>query len=136
MTNSSPLTRSQIKANRQKWIERLCDSRARKAKTELAETPWRMCCLGHGCEALGINFVWHAQYEEELTHQAGLWGDIGKSQNGSKLGKWDEWALAIINDKTNATPQQIGAYLRTVIEGGEDTPFRPLTDYPEERAND
>lgn len=32
-------------------------------------------------------------------------------------------SLAELNDETDATPQQIGAYLETVINGGKDTPF-------------
>lgn len=40
-------------------------------------------------------------------------------------------SLTAINDDTRATPQQIGAYLMTVIEGGNGTPFKPLTDWAE-----
>jgi hypothetical protein len=37
--------------------------------------------------------------------------------------------LALINDKTNITPQMMGKYLESVIEGGPGTPFFALTDY-------
>lgn len=40
-------------------------------------------------------------------------------------------SLALINDTTDATPQQIGEYLQSVIEGGENTPFIALSEYPE-----
>lgn len=41
--------------------------------------------------------------------------------------------LALINDKTNITPQMMGKYLESVIEGGPETPFFALTDYKNDR---
>lgn len=39
-------------------------------------------------------------------------------------------SLAIAND-SGTSPQKIGEYLQSVIEGGYNTPFHPLTEYPE-----
>jgi hypothetical protein len=45
--------------------------------------------------------------------------------------KW-QCSLADLNDSTKATPQEIGEYLESVIEGGANTPWKELTDYPEQ----
>ena len=39
--------------------------------------------------------------------------------------------LSSLNDETEITPQEIGQYLRTVIQGGKKTPFKPLKEYSE-----
>ncbi|QIG65981.1 hypothetical protein phiOC_p339 [Ochrobactrum phage vB_OspM_OC] len=40
-------------------------------------------------------------------------------------------SLAEWNDHTNIRPHHIADYLESVIEGGDDTPWKALTDYPE-----
>ena len=40
-------------------------------------------------------------------------------------------SLSEVNDYTSLTPQQIGAYLESVIEGGDDTPWKNLSEYEE-----
>lgn len=113
------------------------------------------CCLGHGCYILGIPRVQHAEGIPRLQHAAvqegyysydgdnaeapqsfvdmvGLWSRSGRINGGQPFiinGKKCD-SLVRANDGLDATPQQIGQYLLSVIEGGDDTPFVPLSDYP------
>ena len=64
----------------------------------------------------------------------GLYNNVGLTQNSTTIelpGRGSFNTLADINDRTNATPQEIGAYLLSVIEGGPDTPFSPLSEFLE-----
>lgn len=91
----------------------------------------------------------------ELVEKLGLWANDGDlpsarvvydNEKGRVCSimddneKWDDVpsydSLADLNDSTDATPKQIAKYLKTVIAGGENTPFKPLTDYPERPAVD
>jgi hypothetical protein len=67
---------------------------------------------------------------KDFIELVGLWNLAGGSSNGDLI--LGESNLAVCNDHTPVTPQDIGHYLQSVIEGGEHTPFRPLSDYPEE----
>lgn len=140
------ITGEQVRANRIKWIERLEDPKSKKATKRLvARVGGGMCCLGHGCAALGYEFdhIGEAEgpgFKDEIYNAPReLIIDVGISSNNasridanSGLGPWKDCRnLAEVNDNTDATSQDIGAYLRTVIEGGPDTPFRPLSEYPE-----
>lgn len=125
------ITRQEVRANREKWIARLKDPLSRKAIGRLATKDGRCCCLGHGCDALGISYPSYETHSRELMEACGLYDECGETWTLRQIGKWEEFCLIDVNDGTDATPQEIGAYLETVIEGGESTPFRPLSDYPE-----
>ena len=47
---------------------------------------------------------------------------------------WKYPSLTAINDYSEATPQEIGRYIESAFEGGKNTPFKPLSDYPEQVA--
>lgn len=140
------LTREQVRANRQKWIDFLKNPMRRKAVGVLDNGFGQRCCLGHGCYALrlqrektGSVYAYGKWMEEcsapiEFIAAVGLFACNGKSDSGLGLGQWQEDMLVNVNDETDATPQQIGEYLQSVIEGGEDTPFRPLSEYKEGSA--
>jgi len=84
---------------------------------------------------------------DELIEAVGLWDNDGSVRSGPSFhikGKQFQ-SLAAANDAEtvydydeednvvmsdfNATPQQIGAYLESVIQGGDNTPFIPLSKY-------
>lgn len=44
-------------------------------------------------------------------------------------------SLAMVNDQFRVSPQRIGQYLLSVIEGGDTTPWRALSEYPETAVN-
>lgn len=153
------LTQSQIITNRQTWIALLLDPATKKAKEVLDRGGGARCCLGHGCFALGLagekilsgSYSDVIEYAGELSvaprafmRLVGLWFPTGERQQSSWPNKPlrglenlvrddrpDEGivSLASLNDKTNYTPQQIGDYLMSVIAGGPDTPFRPLSEF-------
>lgn len=68
---------------------------------------------------------------EEVVKLLGLWDSGGGTKEGCiEIDGESEDSLAELNDNTEITPKGIAKYLKTVTEGGTDTPFRPLTDYP------
>lgn len=141
------LTRGQVRANRQKWIDFLMKPARRKEIGTLDAGKGFRCCLGHGCYALDLPrqhvvdpdgneiFEYYGQSgvaPEGFVKRVGLYDQEGTTRYyGVWLGEWEVSSLIEVNDDTDATPQQIGEYLQSVIDGGEDTPFRPLSEYPE-----
>lgn len=142
-------TRSQILDARKKWAEFLMKAGRKKAINLLDTGDGNRCCLGHGAylfklpkvmDSLG-NFCYGDEIEmseapKELIDILGLWDQIGSTDSGEtikifKNEKYWYWNLAELNDNTPASPQRIGKYIMTVLEGGRDTPFRPLYEYPE-----
>lgn len=140
-------SRSEIKINRQKMIDQLKDPKSEKTEG-LLEDPNNnnaRCCLGHGCHALNIerfvdsNGICYGQENDsavappQLINKVGLFFNLGVFQSRKittfKSVKFD--SLVGANDGSNLTPQDIGEYLESVIEGGEDTPWKPLSEYPE-----
>lgn len=143
-------TRSQIRAAREKWAQFLMVPGRKKAVGALDKGDGHRCCLGHGCFLFNIkkSKLWNNTFAygangaegeapDELVEMLGLWDDLGgtfrleKDIDIFKDMTKNKDTLANINDDTSASPQRIGKYLMTVIEGGENTPFRPLTDYLE-----
>lgn len=139
-------TRQQVREFREKSVAFLQQPELKKAVDLLDKGNGERCCLGHMCVALEVE---SHQFSEgsrihygvlrdvatapvELVQMVGLNNYNGESIGGSMLGKWDRLALTSINDKTDATTQEIGAYLETVIEGGSGTPWVALSDIPEE----
>jgi hypothetical protein len=122
--------------NRRKWIELLKHPDTKKAQGVLVSQhdPEARCCLGHACHALDIPFdtsrwVYEGnRYTTPLSviDALGLWGSCGELNDTSARVPGGQGSLAGWNDDTDTTPQEIGAYLETVIMGGDDTPFRPI----------
>lgn len=137
--------RSEILANRMKWINFLMVKGRKKAVGYLDLGGGARCCLGHGCFVLGIKRIrepplYLYDYEEELAPETfvemvGLYDSNGSTGDGSSFEIDSEYyctCLTTYNDEVNASPNEIGKYLLSVIEGGENTPFLPLTYYNEE----
>ena len=154
MTNNiyARYTRAQVRANREKVIAFLQEPERKKAIGRLDAGNDHRCCLGHMCFALDIkrsHTAWidnngremfgyglQEQYSigpTELVQMVALNTNIGEAI-GQKtyLGDFQYGALSSVNDKSDATTQEIGAYLATVIEGGDGTPWHALSDIPEE----
>ena len=67
-----------------------------------------------------------------LYDKEGLRGDYDWPTSAKiSIGNYEATSLSSLNDNTEVTPQEIGAYLQTVIEGGKETPFKPLESYGE-----
>lgn len=123
-------TREEVLAARMKWIEFLCQPERKKARSRLVRKGEHRCCLGHACQALDPERKtgWRnsdTTLRDPLRDRLGMWARDGGSRSVF-LRNQDAVTLAACNDETNLTPQEIGAYLRTVVEGGHDTPFMPL----------
>lgn len=145
-------TREQIRANRLAWAQGLQEPEREKHTSELEDytNPSRRCCIGHGCHILGIH-----RYTDDETHRVfyenhgttapnsfmdmvGMETDCGTGISflcGAEVEE-DEHnhvtSLVGLNDNTNCTTQSIGLMMMQWIEGGDGTPFKPLSDYPEE----
>lgn len=140
-------TRSQILENRRKWIDYLKLPTTEKAVGLLEDigNNSARCCLGHACHLLipeTREKVFDSVYYDHnrgyapvsIVKMLGLYDRHGIFAGGEfiKIGSYQsERSLAAYNDNTKITPQEIGAYLETVIEGGDNTPFQALTEYPE-----
>lgn len=135
------MLRSEVLANRQKVIAFLKQPKRIKATSALDKGQGARCCLGHMCYSLGIprqkynggfGYAGHAGIApKELLSLVGLYSSTGSTATNGKLVNQSCHSLAELNDTTTYSPQQIGAYLESVIEGGPNTPWKPLTDYPE-----
>lgn len=143
-------TRAQVRDFREKAVAFLKEPERRKAIGKLDIGDENRCCLGHMCVALDIvrseprfgnddvevfGYGVAQQFAvapDELVAMVGLSTHIGEViGHRIYLGPFRHGALSSVNDKSSATPQEIGAYLETVIEGGEDTPWIALSDIPE-----
>ena len=134
--------REDILANRIKWGEFLCEPERKGYKGELEnlDNPEERCCLGHACHLFTPDsrevhgeFIYYAEYNylvapKPVEELLGLYRDNGEvsRRNGGAMGYS---SLASANDG-GKTPQEIGAYILSCVEGGVDTPFKPLSDYP------
>lgn len=141
------MNRSEILANRLKWINFLKNPKRKKVEGFLDGGNGYRCCLGHGAYCLGISrqenndiYTYGSFHEKEvapseLIELVGLWDNQGSIKNAlSYICLNDDVPildLTSLNDNTEYSPQQIGDYLNSVIEGGEHTPFRPLSEYKE-----
>ena len=136
------MKRYEILSARITWAQFLQQPEREKAIGNLDEGDEKRCCLGHGCYCLGVvrrllDFDARYAYGEEeaqvcppkeFAEAVGLWSRDGCAKSLQDLIREKE-SLAELNDETDITPQEIGAYLESVVEGGPDTPFRPLSDY-------
>jgi len=132
------ITREEVLANRKRWVEFLQKPGRKKAEGLLDMGDGGRCCLGHGCYALGIKrmpsplsdgvFYYEGQADAapaSFRKMVGLIGGYGELADGGM-------ALAEMNDKTDMTPQQIGAWIEARITGdAPDSPFLPLSNYLE-----
>ena len=141
-------TNEQIMENRQKWIDFLILPETKKGTGYLDRGYGTRCCLGHGAFILGVHSVVHNSSEivqygleresyhapVELVEMVGLHaadgssaiGENGYHHNMVSTVREDYTSLASLNDASDWTPQQIGEYLKTVIHGGDNTPFKKL----------
>lgn len=144
-----PFRRSEILANREKAIAFLEKPGRRSARCVLDKGGGRRCCLGHMSYALGIPRVLQGSYaygSEEETAVApaeliamlglhtraggGFTVSTGLMHMAPFLG-FTFHSLVELNDSAEWGPNRIGKYLRSVIEGGKNTPFIALSEYPE-----
>jgi len=135
-------TRQQIKENRLKFANGLLEPHRIKfiGHLENPHNPNERCCLGHGCNIFGINRI----VEDDTVYYGVRSSAVAPRELMDLLGLYDNCgvplvktpketdSLASLNDSTKLTTQEIGQLIlnRGWIEGGEDTPFKPLSDYP------
>lgn len=139
------LSPEKVMENRVKWIAFLKDTGTRKLTGKLDDGEGARCCLGHGCYALGMPGV-HSKDETGKTMKSleyysaqalappefiaavGLHNEAGQFayNEAHQIEGKSIRTLVGLNDKTSMTPQEIGAWLETVIDGKGDSPFKEL----------
>lgn len=138
------LTKKEILANRKQWVNYLTEKRLYKHIGELQKLNGvSCCCLGHGCNlfkipkkqigtelAFGVdNNIIYAP--DELINLVGLHDTLGKFKdyksfyfdkhtrtfhNSDSTGNRQEFfSLAGLNDDTDATPKEIGMFIKAHI---------------------
>ena len=135
------ITDQEIYSNRLKWIEYLKRPETLKAQEELESfnDPEFRCCLGHACHVLAPETRTLRKYRvlyggqesylpEALVEALGLYSNSGDLHFGEiKIAGFpNKHNLSELNDSTDITPQEIGAYLESVVIGGDDTPFKKI----------
>jgi|SRR5690606_38158119 len=147
------MKRSEILENRKKAVEFLKQPERKKCGGRLVSTydQESRCCLGHMCESLipetkelktsdSDENILYAYYQGEmyaapplLVEKLGLHGIVGGSYLSKNylIAEFPCNSLAQLNDNSPLTTQEIGAYLESVIEGGDDTPWKNLSEYEE-----
>jgi len=124
---------------RLRWIDHLLkpDTKKMKRMLESYDSPHARCCLGHACYVLGADRKVEDQriyYDScsatlptPIIDKLCMHDDLGHGKDITKLLLNSEYnSLSSLNDATEATPQDIGKYLMTVIRGGDLTPFREI----------
>lgn len=140
------MKRSEILENCKKAVEFLKQPERKKGRMRLVSKcdQESRCCLGHMCESLIPETKEHIT-SVLLTYQGAMYA--APPLLVEKLGLHDPFgnvptvnvsilhtpysSLSAVNDHTELTTQQIGAYLESVIEGGDDTPWKNLSEYEE-----
>lgn len=137
------ITDQEIYDNRMKWIEYLKRPETKKHSGELEDFDDNesRCCLGHACHIFSPETRYVSGDEVKYGSSAkvpdlgicgmlGLHDDCGSVRSEipiDTISNHNELtALTELNDGTEATPQEIGAYLESVIMGGDDTPFKKI----------
>jgi hypothetical protein len=124
----------EIMANRRKVIDYLKNPELRKAKGKLRNAVGGRCCLGHMCDALGVEATnrhgnWYYGEERlvlpmDVADSLGMFENDGTNYNGSILWNGENYSsLAALNDDSTIKPHEIGTLLEAMIEGGPGTPF-------------
>lgn len=135
------MKRSEILANRKIVVAFLQQPERTKAYNLLDQGNGSRCCIGHMCYVLqlpskqenggAIRYCGMLAFApQELIDRIGLYAKDGRASTHSKLVD-SYYTLVELNDAANWSPQEIGAYLESVIEGGSHTPWKPLEAYPE-----
>ena len=137
------MNRAEILKNRQTVIAFLKDPAREKCIGVLEDpsNPNARCCLGHMCAVFGAErkTIEHdVYYDKEITtapqiviKSIGLHDRFGSGYKHFTYNNFIYSSLIQMNDSGNLTPQEIGAYLESVIEGGPDTPWKSLNEYLE-----
>ena len=123
---------------RLRWIDHLLKPDTKKfvGSLENISNEKERCCLGHACNVLGAErevLCARVTYDGSLTHlprtikhKLDMHNNLGGNVIRKPLLNLPHYSLSVMNDRTKATPQDIGKYLMTVIRGGESTPFKEI----------
>jgi hypothetical protein len=162
----TPPFREDVLRDRLAWCDFLEDPARGKAYGMLAASPDSedRCCLGHAmfmllgppiesealaarhCQGLSVGWYVDGHFHTGLVSpgvvaRLGMWTSSGAVDLDSTEGKgsllpFGEFSLSALNDRTHVSPQEVGALLRSLVEGGRGTPFRPLDEFPTKEVDD
>ena len=119
----------EIMQARETAINFLMYPKLKKAKGQMGKANGSRCCLGHMCKALNINFINEEHHSFELAEKLKMHKQDGSNLLEVPILNSPYYCLMLLNDETSASPQDIGKYLKSVIKGGEDTPFIHIDEF-------
>ena len=88
-----------------KWIDKLRTTRMKQGKHRLGDSKNGRCCLGVGCEALGVKYSPDSSDSEELKMSVGLLSKIGRTVDET------ESPLVVLNDVRGFSFKEIAQVL-------------------------
>jgi len=138
--------REDVLRDRKAIIAQLMNSASLKhtGGLESQSDPNARCCLGHMCHALVPETRYTDGYDKvryidravvyapaTIVNRLGLFSDDGVSDPATEGQR--PLRLAMLNDDTDATPQDIGQILQSNLDGESTTDryWKPLSKYPE-----
>lgn len=91
------------------WVDALESGQYKQGKEQLGDAKSGFCCLGVGCNVLGIEYNPHSEISKVLAEKTGLAHEYGKFTTGEYFGL-DR--LTTINDETNAGFKRIAKLIK------------------------
>lgn len=98
---------AQIQADREAWLRALETTTEKQGKRRLGSAKTGFCCLGLGCEVVGVEYNPLGNFSDAFARRVGLWGRDGRSKPHSDLHK-----LTYLNDADGKTFAEIAEILR------------------------
>lgn len=99
------------------WIDGLSTTNEKQAKGRLGNSEVGYCCLGLGCEVLGVDYDMTRGFSTEFNDVVGLNSQYGRYilTNGERAreGTKGKEELIFLNDHRNFTFKQIAERLKT-----------------------
>lgn len=92
-----------------KWANELIHGDREHGVGQLGDKTYGFCCLGVGCDLLGVDYDAGDGNSKEFSDQVGLLNPFGKFVD--KFTFFNESGLAYVNDQTNAGFKRIGKFL-------------------------
>ena len=91
------------------WIEELLSTEKKQGRGKLGDEEVGFCCLGLGCNVLGIEHDTWAGQNKEFMEEVGLYGDQGQSRGSIYFPSHP--SLITLNDNNKKSFKFIGEHL-------------------------
>lgn len=100
-----------IKRDRETWLQALETTNAKQGVTQLGDAKHGFCCLGIGCDVLGIPYHAMQGTSPVFAQRVGLRTESGGPLEGEELG-----ILTEMNDSKDYNFAEIAAHIRAHMD--------------------